>query len=75
MNTNDLFIALLIISVIVAALGGLGFAGLGKDSRGLDTRPHSNDRPSRSLLYYLSPAALPPHVRKMRKEFRFAWTG
>ena len=50
MNTNDLFIALLIISVIVAALGGLGFAGLGKDSRALDIRQHSDDRPSRSLL-------------------------
>jgi hypothetical protein len=50
MNANDLALVLLILSVIVAALGGLGFSGLGKDSRGLDTRPHSNDRPSRSLL-------------------------
>jgi hypothetical protein len=50
MTTNDLFLVLLILSVLVAALGGLGFAGLGKDSRGLDTRPHSDDRPSRSLL-------------------------
>jgi len=50
MNTNDIALVLLIVSVIVAALGGLGFAGLGKDSRGLDTRPHSNDRPTRSLL-------------------------
>jgi hypothetical protein len=50
MNTTDLLLILLIVSVIVAALGGLGFAGLGKDSRGLDTRQYSNDRPSRSLL-------------------------
>jgi hypothetical protein len=50
MNTTDLLLVLLIVSVIVAALGGLGFAGLGKDSRALDTRQHSNDRPGRSLL-------------------------
>ena len=50
MTTNDLFLVLLIISVIVAALGGLGFAGLGKDSRGLDTRPHSDELPNRPLF-------------------------
>jgi hypothetical protein len=50
MNTNDIFLVLLVASVIVAVLGGLGIAGLGKDSRHLDDRPHSYDRPDRSLL-------------------------
>ena len=51
MNTNDtIFFVLIVASVFVAALGGLGIAGLGKDSRGLDIRLHSDDRPDRSLL-------------------------
>ena len=50
MTTNDIAILLLILSVTAAVLGGLGVFGLGKDSRGLDTRQHSGDRPARSLL-------------------------
>ena len=53
MNNIDsifLVLVLLLASVIAAALGGLGIAGLGKDSRRLDIRVHSNDRPERSLL-------------------------
>jgi len=50
MNTNDIAILLLLLSVTAAVLGGLGVFGLGKDSRGLDTRQHSGDRPARSLL-------------------------
>ena len=50
MNANDIALVLLIVSVIAVILGGLGIAGLGKDSRGLDARPHSDDRPARSLL-------------------------
>ena len=49
-NIDSIFLVLLIASVLLAALGGLGIAGLGKDSRGLDARPHSLDRPDRSLL-------------------------
>ena len=41
---------LFVASVFVAALGGLGIAGLGKDSRRLDIRLHSDERPERSLL-------------------------
>jgi hypothetical protein len=50
MNINDIAPALLIVAIVVAILGGLGVFGLGQDSRGLDTRPHSEDRPARSLL-------------------------
>jgi hypothetical protein len=50
MNINDIAPILLIVSVIVAVLGGLGVAGLGKDSRGFDTRQHSDDRSAGSLL-------------------------
>jgi hypothetical protein len=50
MNTNEIFFVLLLASVIAAVLGGLGLAGLGKDSRHLDGRDHSYDRPERSLL-------------------------
>jgi hypothetical protein len=50
MNTDGIVIVLLVLSVIAAALGGLGIFGLGEDSRGLDTRPHAFDRPERSLL-------------------------
>jgi hypothetical protein len=49
MNINDIAIVLLILSVIALVLGGLGVFGLGKDSRGLDARPHSGDRPARSI--------------------------
>jgi hypothetical protein len=50
MNINDIALLLLILSVVVAVLGGLGVFGLGSDSRDLDARPHSGDRPARSLL-------------------------
>ena len=51
MNTIDTIVFVLIVaSVFVAALGGLGIAGLGKDSRRLDIRLHSDERPERSLL-------------------------
>lgn len=50
MNTNDIAIVLLLLAVLAAVLGGLGIFGLGKDSRGLDARQHSGDRPTRSLL-------------------------
>jgi hypothetical protein len=50
MNINDIAIVLLILSVIALVLGGLGVFGFGKDSRGLDARPHSSDRAARSLL-------------------------
>lgn len=49
MNTNDIALLLLIVAVIAAVLGGLGVFGLGQDSRGLDTRPHSGERPGRWL--------------------------
>jgi hypothetical protein len=50
MNTNDIALVLVILSVIAAVLGGLGVIGLGKDSRGLDARPYSGDSPGRSML-------------------------
>jgi hypothetical protein len=50
MNINDIALLVLLISVTAAVLGGLGLAGLGKDSRGLDSRLHSADRPERSLF-------------------------
>lgn len=50
MNTNDIALVLFILFTIAAGLGGLGVFGLGKDSRGLDTQPHSSDNPGRSLL-------------------------
>jgi len=51
MTTIDTIVFVLIVaSVFVAALGGLGIAGLGKDSRRLDIRLHSDERPERSLL-------------------------
>ncbi len=51
MNIIDtIFFVLIVASVFVAALGGLGIAGLGKDSRRLDIRLHSDERPERSLL-------------------------
>jgi hypothetical protein len=50
MNINDIAPILLIVAVLAAILGGLGIFGLGKDSRALDTRSHSGDRPGRSLL-------------------------
>jgi hypothetical protein len=49
MNINDIAPVLLIVAVLVAVLGGLGVFGLGKDSRGLDIRSRSEDRPGRSL--------------------------
>jgi hypothetical protein len=49
MNINDIAPLLIIIAVLAAVLGGLGIFGLGKDSRGLDIRSHSGDRPGRSL--------------------------
>jgi hypothetical protein len=50
MNINDIVSIALIVSVLVAVLGGLGVAGFGKDSRGLDPRPHSDELSNRSLL-------------------------
>jgi hypothetical protein len=50
MNTNDIAFLLLIVSVLAAVLGGLGFLGLGKDSRGLDSRSSSGDLSNRSML-------------------------
>jgi hypothetical protein len=50
MNINDIAAIVLIVSVLVAVVGGLGFAGIGNDSRGLDPRPHSDELPNRSLL-------------------------
>jgi hypothetical protein len=50
MNINEIATVLLIVAVVLAVLGGLGIFGLGKDSRALDTRSHSGDRPHRSLL-------------------------
>jgi hypothetical protein len=50
MNANGIALVLLIIFVTAAVLGGLGVLGLGKDSRGLDSRRQAFDRPERSLL-------------------------
>lgn len=49
MNVNDIAFVLFIVAVIAAVLGGFGIAGLGKDSRGLDTRSQPGDRSTGSL--------------------------
>ncbi|MEP6762526.1 MAG: hypothetical protein ABJA93_14320 [Sporichthyaceae bacterium] len=50
MTTSAFAIVLLILTFAVAILGGLGVFGLGEDSRGLDPRDSSADRPGRSML-------------------------
>ena len=40
----------LVIALAVAGLGGLGVGGMGTDSRHLDPRQHSDERPWRFLL-------------------------
>jgi hypothetical protein len=50
MNINDIALVLFLVALVAAVLGGFGIFGLGKDSRGLDARPHSDDRAVRSLL-------------------------
>jgi hypothetical protein len=49
MNINDIALVLFLVAWVAAVLGGFGVFGLGKDSRGLDARLHSDDRPFRSL--------------------------
>ena len=45
------FIVLLFLGAwLLAILGGFGVAGMGRDSRRLDDRERSQDRPWRSLM-------------------------
>jgi hypothetical protein len=50
MTTTAIALFIVILALTVAVLGGLGVLNLGQDSRGLDTRPHSDELPNRPLL-------------------------
>ena len=50
MTTTSIAFIVIILAVATAILGGLGVLGLGQDSRGLDTRPHSDELPNRPLF-------------------------
>jgi hypothetical protein len=50
MTTTAIALLLIVLAVTAAILGSLGVLGLGQDSRGLDTRPHSDELPNRPLF-------------------------